>query len=92
MAALKDEPAKPINANLNLSDACQAAKEHGKQLHFLPKVELQLEEALDKVCCQEDMVGSVSDDQLRKNAFELSKVDANNLTEKWKSALMAVPE
>ena len=38
------------------------------------------------------MVGrSVSDDQLRKNAFKLSKVDADN-QEKWMSAVMIVSE
>ena len=53
--------------------------------YLLPKVELQLEDTLDQVCCQEEkMVGSVSDDQLRKNAFELLKVDVDN-REEWKS-------
>ena len=38
------------------------------------------------------MVGrSVSDDQLRKNAFKLSKVDADN-QEKWMSTVMIVSE
>ena len=58
---------------------------------MLSKVELQLEDAPDKVSLQEDAAGSVSDDQLQKDAFELSKVEADNGGE-WRSAPVAASE
>jgi hypothetical protein len=52
--------------------------------NLLPEVEPQLEEALDKACCQGGMVGSASD-ATSKSALKSQNNVADN-REKWKSA------